>query len=450
MMKKWNRALSLMALSAIILLSGCGSNNTITNVHTNKGNTGSTVGGKETVTFWASAVTPERDAFFKKIVQDFEKKNPSITVNYLGIPGDLNAYEQKVNVAIAAGQEPDITNYFISDLIAKGVLQPLNDYFNKWSQKDKISPETIESVKSMDPIGMKMYALPYSVQAWNVWVRPDWFKMNNLTIPQTWNQFFTAAPKLTDKFKGQYGLSIRGGSGSANTLEMLMYSYSGITNYFTKDGKSTINDPLNVKFVEKYLGQYNITTPEDDLNNGWTELSATFQSGKAAMIVHNLGSASSFAMAFGGDQSKYKAIPFPKSVKGNEVYPQSTPLGLTMFKSAKYKDAVWKFMTFYLSKDINSAYGKLYGEIPANLDAAKDSWVQQLPYMKMGVELLNSPITKFTDNPYYLPGYTVIQKKVEPMIQEVMAKKMTAKTLLDQWADLLTQEKAIYDAANKM
>jgi len=451
MKKNLVRTLSVMALSASVLLSACSnsSSGNVSNTKINKGDTEKAAGGKETVTFWAAAVTPERDGFFKQIVQDFEKQNPNITVNYLGVPGDLSAYEQKVNVAMSAGQAPDITNDFNSDLIARGVLEPIDDYFNKWSEKDKINPVTVQSVKSLDPKGGKMYALPYSEQAWNVWIRPDWFKQDNIEIPQKWNQFFTATQKLTNKSKGQFGLSIRGGAGSANTLEMLMYSYSGITNYFTKDGKSTINNPKNVEFVEKYLGQYNVTTPEDDINKGWTELAATFQSGKAAMVVHNLGSASSHDKAFGGDQSKYMAIPFPKSVKGTEVHPQPGPLGLTMSKSAKYKDAVWKFMTYYLSKDVNSAYGKLYGEIPANLDAASDTWVQDLPYMKMGAQLFNSKETKFTDNPYYLPGYTVVQKKVEPMIQEVMAKKMTAKELLDQWADLLTQEKANYDASHK-
>ena len=38
---------------------------------------------------------------------------------------------------------------------------------------------------------------------------------------------------------------------------MLTYSYSGITNYFTPDGKSTINDPKNMEFVDKYIGCYN-------------------------------------------------------------------------------------------------------------------------------------------------------------------------------------------------
>ena len=74
-----------------------------------------------------------------------------------------------------------------------------------------------------------------------------------MDVPTNWNDFFTAVEKMTDASNDKYGLCIRGGAGSANTLEMLMYAYSGLDHYFTEDGKSTINDPKNVEFVQKYL-----------------------------------------------------------------------------------------------------------------------------------------------------------------------------------------------------
>ena len=52
-------------------------------------------------------------------------------------------------------------------------------------------------------------------------------------------------------------------------MEMLMYSYSGITNFFIDD-KCTLNDPKNIEFMEKFLGGYGKTTSEDDINKGWT------------------------------------------------------------------------------------------------------------------------------------------------------------------------------------
>lgn len=401
-----------------------------------------------TVSMWVATVTPERDAFYKSFAELVHKTYPNITLDYLGVPGDISAFNQKLDVAIAADQAPDITP-LRTQLIPRGFYEPLDKYFESWSDKNKISAGAVAGNRSADAKYHRLYALPATNQTWNMWIRPDVIKAANLPVPKTWDQFFDDAKKLTNKQAGMYGYSIRGGAGSANTLEMLMYSYSGITNYFTPNGKATINNSLNVKFVEKYLGGYGVNTPEDDLSKGWTELAATFQSGKTAMIFHNLGSASSHDKAFNGDKSKYEAIPFPQSLLGYVVHPALQPLGLCMTAKCKHKDEAWKVITLFSSKSVDSAYGKLVGELPSNTEAAKDSWVTSLPYMKMGAKLLNSPNVKFNKTPYYLPGYSNIQQEMEPLIQKVMAKKMTAKEMLDTWASKLEKEKASFDASLK-
>lgn len=452
-MVRMNKAM-ILSLSTVMLagsvLAGCGSNSKESGASTQPSSAAATQdpNKKSTVTFWAAATTPERDAFWQGVVKDFMAKNPNITINYLGVPGDLNGYVQKLNVAIAANEGPDLINNFTSDFIARGVLEPVDTYFANWESKDKISAGAITSMKAADPVGGKLYGLPYGVLPWIEWIRPDWLKEANLPTPDTWDQFFVNAQKLTDKSKDRYGYSIRGGAGSATTLEYLMYSYSGITNYFTKDNKATINDPLHVEFLEKYFGGYNINTPEDDLNKGWTELAASFQAGKVGMIFHNLGSASAQSKAFNGDLTKFTAVPFPKSVKGYNVHPGVTPSVMMMLKNSKNKDAAWKFMTYFVSNH-SSQYGQLYGEIPTYLDAMKDDWIQKVPYVKTGADIMSSAETKFTDNPVYLPGYNKVQTNVAPNIQKVMAKKMSAKELLDDWAKQLEKEKADFDAANK-
>ena len=444
--RKMQSAVAGMLLTSLAL-TACGGGAQVTDANIQQGGQGAKTEGKATVTFWSGAITPEREAFWQQVTKDFMEKHPDIVINYLGVPGDLTAYNQKVNVAIAAGEAPDIINTFSSDLIARDLLQPLDDYLAQWDSKDKLTPGSIAGMRSVDPKGGKLYGLPYGIQPWIMWVRPDWYQEAGLQMPETWEQFFANAEKLTDKSNSRYGYGIRGGAGSANTLEMLMYSYSGITNYFTPEGKATINDPLHVEFLDKYLGGYNVHTPEDDLNKGWTELAASFQSGKVGMIAHNLGSASAHEKAFNGDATKFTAIPFPKSVNGTQVHPGPTPNAMLMLKTAKDKDAAWKFMTFF-ALNYPGAYGKLYGEIPPNLEAMKEEWIQSIPYMKTGAELMGSADTQYTDNPYYLPGYTNIQKTMEPMIQKVMAKRMSSKELLDEWAIALEKEKADFDAAS--
>ena len=447
-MKK-SKVLSV-ALAASVLAStmatGCSGGNTSS---TASGGTASASNSPVSVTFWGAAISDDRTQFFKDFQKKVHETYPNITLDFLGVPGNLDDYRQKLDVAINAGTAPDITNDFRPALVTNGYYQNLNEYFSKWDKKDEINSELVTANKTYDPKGTGLYALPYSSQTWNLWVRPDWLKEAGMSTPANWNDFFTSVQKMTDKSKNRYGLAIRGGGGSANTLEMLMYSYSGITNYFTADGKSTINDPKNVEFVQKYLGCYNKYTAQDDLTKGWTQLANAFQSDKAGIVVHNLGSGASMTKAFKGNTSKYQAAMFPASAKGYVLHPGLMPLGLSMSSSSKNKDAAWKVMTLYLSKDVNLAYAKLYGEIPANTEATKDSFFKNTQYMSVGVQLETSKNVKFGGTPYYLPEYTNIQTQMEPMIQKVMSGQMSAKDMLDKWASLLQKALADYKASVK-
>lgn len=436
--------LSTVIISCSLLLTGCGSKSE--NANASKSGDSDTV----KVSFWAAAVTDERKQFFDWFANYVHQVYPNITLDMLGVPGDLKDYRQKLDVSIQAGTAPDITNDFRPELVTNGYYENLNEYFDNWKDKDKINEQLIKSNKTYDPKGTGLYALPYSSQTWNMWVRTDWLKEAGLDVPANWNDFFTDVKALTKADQDRYGLGIRGGAGSANTLEMLMYSYSGITNYFNKDGTSTINDAKNVEFVQKYLVDcYNKYTAQDDLTKGWSDLANAFQSGKAGIIVHNLGSASSMVKAFNSDYTKFQAAKFPASDKGYMVHPGLMPLGLSMNSKSENKDAVWKVMTLYLSEEANSKYCQLYGEIPANKEAAQDAFFTDSPYMKVGVDIETSADVKFNDTPYYLPTYSNIQSDMEPNIQAVMSGKMKPKELLDTWAKALEEAYKEYNESVK-
>ena len=407
-------------------------------------------GEQTTVTFWAAAVTEERQGFFDWFAGYVTEVYPDIKVDMLGVPGDLSDYRQKLDVAIQAGTAPDITNDFRPELVLNGYYENLNPYFENWEDKDKINEALIKSNKTYDPTGEGLYARPYSSQTWNMWVRPDWLKEVGMDVPTNWNDFFTAVEKMTDASNDKYGLCIRGGAGSANTLEMLMYAYSGLDHYFTEDGKSTINDPKNVEFVQKYLVDcYNVYTAQDDLTKGWADLANSFQSGKAGIVVHNLGSAASMVQAFEEDYSKFQAAKFPACDGGYVVHAGLMPLGLSMNSQSQNKEAVWKVISLYLSKEVNTKYCQLYGEIPANMEAAQDPFFKDSPYMSVGVDIETSADVKFNDTPYYLPTYSNIQSDMESNIQAVMSGEMTPQELLDTWAAALEEAYVDYNESVK-
>lgn len=429
------------------VLTGCGGGGSAANPAS--GNNGEVQKAAEkpvTISFWLDQLTPEKDQFIKEqIVKPFEAKYPNIKVDFLGVPGPLG---DKIRVALAAGSPPDVSSGAM-EFRAQGALEPLDAYFEQSPLKDKINEEAVRTIRSLDAKEGKLYGIPTSLLVWCVWIRPDWYKEANLKIPETWDEFFDAAHKLTDKSKGRYGFTIRGGQGSAGTLEHLMYSYSGLTEFFTKDGKSTINDPLHVEFVEKFLGMYNVVTPEDDVTKGFAEIGATFTSGKAAMYVQNLGSGIRNEAGFQNDYSKFQAIPFPRSVKGYVVLPSLTGRTTPMFKDSKNKEAAWKFIEFFADQEQNSKYAKLISEIPLNKDIADTSWMKEKPYMEMASQLINSPDTKFYQIPNYMPEYSTIRNEQDSNIQKVMLQKMTAQELLDNWAMKLEKAKADFDAGMK-
>lgn len=407
---------------------------------------------QETVSFWMGALTPERTAVWQEIVRSFEKKNPGIKVEFLGVPGDFAAYKQKLDVAVAANMEPDVSANIYTDYVTRGVYLPLDSYVQKWNDKKYFSESAFDTIRAVDAKGHKLYAIMPSTNVRLLWIRPDWFKEAHLKVFKTWDELLVDITKLTNKSKGRFGWSIRGGAASGETLEQLMYSYSGITDYFTADGKCTVNDPVHVKFVEKYLGLYNVSTPEDDLTKGWTQLAATFQSGKCAMVYHNLGSASAHAQAFNNDYSKFMAVNLPMSIKGYRVHAAITPFGYSIHKASKNKEAAWKFIAYITTKEAASKYSQVIGEIPLDTRAAKAAWLKTLPWTKTASQMITSPVsvTQYYKTPYYLPTWkTILAKEVDPMVQQVMMKQMTPKEMLDKWAKLMEKAKEDFDQSLK-
>ena len=243
---------------------------------------------------------------------------------------------------------------------------------------------------------------------------------------------------MTDKSKDRYGLAIRGGSGGAKFLDRMMYSYSGIDSLFDENGKCTINDPKHVEFVERYFGLYGKATAEGDLNYGWTELSAAFDSGKAGIIVHNLGSADAHEEAFNGDLTKFAAMGMPLNDKGESMNLMIQPGGMTISKTCKNPDVAWDFIAFMSTGERVDEYARLWGSIPVNSEVLENStWIPSKPWFKAAAELLLDPNTKFYKSYKHLPNTSKIYSEMDTQSQYVMTGQMTAKEMLDNWANML-------------
>jgi multiple sugar transport system substrate-binding protein len=421
-----------LVLVSGLVLAGCGSDDA-----------GSGSDGKQTITFWDNNGGPDRTPIWQNVITEFQKANPDITVKYVGIPAA--SVQQKYDTAVASGGTPDVggvTTSYLGGLVAQKALVPLDDQVKQTGLEGKLVAGLADSVRKVSTDG-KLYELPTSGNLDVFWYRKDLFTEAGLKAPETWDQFFTDVPKLTDTAKNEYGFTIRGGAGAIFQLLTEMYSYSGITSFFDPSGKSTINDPKNVELIQKIAALYKKNTPSADVNNDFTKMVAQFGGGSVAVMHHNLGSAANNEKALGAD--KVAAVPLPVGASGVRTIVPNPVDGLVVFKAGKHQDAAFKFIEFVADKNTNSTWNKDVGQIPANTDVRAEGWLQDKQPVRDALAVLQDAKTVSVQAPYYLPEFSAITKTdMGPLFQKVLLGTLSAQEFADTFAEKMTEAQTKY------
>jgi len=400
---------------------------------------------KVNLVFWDENAGPDRTPYYKVLIKEFEEQNSNIHVEYVGLP--KKSAKQKIDTAIAANDLPDVCGVqtsWLADFAARKVLLELDPLFDKWSEKDKISPSIIQSNRDM-VLDKKLYQIPNTMSMEILWYRPDWFKEAGVKVPENWDEFFNAVEKMTDKDNRRYGFTIRGGDGAAIQLPRMMFAYSGFTDFFDTHGKCQINHPKHVEFVKKYMALYKKFTPISDVTNGYKEMIAAFDTGTVAMVQHNIGSYSQHNKFLKTEQ--YAPLPLPKTADGEFIQEGGNTNGYGIFKTTKHPEEAWKFVSFLCSQESQSYWNQSIGQIPTHLDSLKEPWAKELPQMQLALQMLSNPNLKFYQPPMYLPEYrSILDQTGDPGIQAVMTGRKSVEEFLNEWAVAFEKSKQKYDA----
>lgn len=437
------RAVRALALTTVLALTATACGDDGSGAAGDKGGEGP---GKGEITFWDNNGGVRTDVW-KAIIEDFEKQNPEITVNYVGIAS--TEVQSKYDTAIQGGGLPDVGGLgaaMLAGIAAQNALEPLDERVDGSALKGKLNAGMVESVKSAGGKGT-LFTVPTSASNGVLYYRTDLFEAAGLPAPDTWSAFYAAADKLTRKDANEFGYTIRGGAGSIAQALDAMYGQSGVTSFWNGD-KTTVNEPANVAALEKYAGLYKNNTPAADVNNDFTKMVAQWDSGEIGMLSHNLGSYKDHVKALGPD--RFRGVPNPTTDDGRRVQVSHPVDGLALFSSGKNKAAAWKFIEFAASHASNSRWNESAGAIPANTEAAQDAWIQKAEPTKLAAEVLFGGKATIVQLPYYLPDWNTISKADnEPAFQKVLLGKSTPKEFLDGLAEQLNAAQAEWKAQNR-
>ncbi|MDE1548621.1 ABC transporter substrate-binding protein [Jeotgalibaca caeni] len=442
-----------LSLSSAFLLAACGNSAADTESEnsgsTAQSETGSATsqeasGEQVTISFWDENAGPQRTPIWEEIIERFEEENPDVNVEYFGLPKD--DAKSKFDAAIAANDVPDIASLqtsWLPEYSIREALLPLDEYFADSELNGKINEGAIEFNKKIVNDG-QLYGIPYTQNLDIIWIREDLFKEAGVEAPKTWDDFFSAVDTMTTD--DLYGFTIRGGAGGALQLQRLMYAYSGITEYVTEDGEATVDDPAHKEFLEKYFAMYQKNTPQSDITNGYKEMVATFDTGKAAMVHHNIGSYGEHSEALEEDQ--FEAIPLPISKEGNYVAEGGNTIGVSIFAGSENPDEAFRFVEFANNAESQSLWNQEVGQIPTNSDVMEEEWLKNSQHLNVAFSVYDDENTALYEPPFYLPDYrSILDNQVDSGIQSVMAGDTTVEEFLAEWAESIEASAAKYAEA---
>lgn len=335
--------------------------------------------GGGTLSFWnmpfvTQEVSPD---YVKQWEANIKTALPNYKVDNFYGPGDYGPQRDKYLVQAQSGK-PDVIEGLLEDTavyVAKGVIEPLDSYFNKWSDKDQFVPATLTPLT----IDGKLYGIPYNTNARGLIYRKDILEKYKLKVPTTWNELISTAQqisKLTNK--KMWGLFLCTKVGDPRAPQEFISWYfqvSGGKPMFNVSGKKSLNatvdqfEKILTLYQQAWSGNPSAASP-DERGNGWPSEDPGYTSGKWAMAPEGTwlwgrrkGDETAAKIL---DDSVVAPLPIPEGGIA-ATYLEVKPIMMNHY--SKDKEGTWKLIQFITSKEEMGEWCASSGGIPARKDS---------------------------------------------------------------------------------
>ena len=360
--------------------------------------------GPVTLTFQSLAFQDTTVAATKKIVADWNKSHPKITVKLRQGSWD-NVHDQLVT-QFQGGTAPDIIHDEAADIQGfanQGYLADLSKYLTP-AVKSSVSKDVWKTVTSQDG---KIVAAPTLLQSYVVFANTKAFKDAGVTVPTgsqlTWADFQSIAKQLTAK--GKYGVGMGESQPTAGVLSLSL-GFGGT--YFTNKGSSSTihvgDNELQVPqtihamaFNDKSIDPVSLTQSASDVLPG-------FFGGKYAMYVAGNYVAQQLTQTAPAGFT-WAVLPPLAGSDGTEQ--AADPQTMSVSAQSKHIPQAAAFINYFMDASNQAALGEgdwlIPASAPARAQIAKDTagkngWTAIL---KSGENLTAAPFQAATNYPQW-------------------------------------------------
>jgi multiple sugar transport system substrate-binding protein len=375
-------ALKLFGAGSLgLLLASCASPTTEPGAQTTSLPATSGAAGKTQIRYWTFFGSGEADnprAQSQGMILDaFRKANPDIEVIEEVIP--WNELQTQLIQAATANRAPDVTrqlDQYVSLLAQAGAILPLDEFVSDWGEdkkKDFVYPwdDTV--------IAGKKYGFRQSVRVANLnFFRPDLFKEAGFESPPLSVEEFTEAVKVITKGP-VVGFAMP--FSKADNINRFMQTVPSLYWSLGSDlvdantGKATFHGDEGVQIIQWFQDMVHVhkVIPIGATTMDSEAVNQMFQGGTLASNWHHSSQWSEWISLV--RENKLATSTLPNFTGG--LTPGSTEGGWTlqMSKGAN-KDAAWKLIEFFHSKEAELMDAQVAGELPTTQTTLQDPFFQ--------------------------------------------------------------------------
>ena len=379
----------LLAMVICLALAACGGGGTssisaASSTAPGSGDTSSAAGGEPvTLTYWMHS-SAAVDVLMDELVKEFNEANPDIIVKTEYIPFD--DYMSKLIPALSTDTGPDVFKIqqgMVAQLAAAGSIPPLDESVLPGSM---IENEYIESTVNGMMYDGKYYGMPTDNQSIIMYWNKDLVAAEGLDAekgPQTWDEFFEWARKLT---KSENGVMTQSGWGTNGYWpEVQSYAEQFGSFYDEASGQFVFaDDDDTMAALQAMVDMYRVDKVYDvNFSKNW----AGFRIGKVALMLGHPGMIGNLAETAPDVNIGTGLIPANDGKHTNVVTSWAF-----VANSKAPSDEATRFIEFLSSEDVMKRFCSQTGELPSRKALLEDAGLQENPHYAVALESLNESI----------------------------------------------------------
>lgn len=382
------------------------------------------------IKFLQNSANGGREDTLKAMIEDFQKKNSNITVDYEIVA--WKDYYTKLNTLLSAGNDaPDVFEVGYENFgqyAVKGLLKDLTDVI---ANDKEFKPENMKKLAyDAYKFNGKQIGICTDFTGVIMYYNKDLFDSKGLAYPNanwTWKEELEAAQKLTDPGKGIWGTVA-----PLQAYEFYKTIAQNSGSIWGSDGKTvTVNSKECVDALQWMLDKsikYKVQPPfTSDL---YTQPDAdwrAFENGKIAMFRTGTWQFGEFEK---NAKCKWDIVLEPGNTQKAHHFFSN---GLVVYKDTKKSEAAWKFMK-YMAIDpfvVNTRIDKGWNVPVLNSDEIMNAYYKKTPpeSKKVVTDILDSlvlpPLGPIPDK------WADVQKALGDELDKAKLSKATAQQALD-------------------